>query len=110
MGNKIQRQWMRNRLFFIARNMLKKQSKTVLPNISRKITGFIDNLPEEAILIIDEVDKSGDNQLFLHFIGMLRNKYQKRNEGRDKTSKSVILAGVYDIKTLKQFILVMNSS
>ena len=39
--------------------------------------------------------------MFLHFIGMLRNKYLKRSEGRDKTFKSVILAGVYDVKNLK---------
>lgn len=53
------------------------------------------------VLMIDEVDKSSDNQLFLDFLGMLRRKYLRRNEGKDWTFQSVILAGVHDIKTLK---------
>ncbi len=51
--------------------------------------------------MIDEVDRSSDNQIFLHFLGMLREKYLKRNEGEDYTFQSVILAGVHNIKTLK---------
>ena len=70
-------------------------------DLSKKITTLVTNVDKEIILIIDEVDKSSDNQLFLHFLGMLRNKYLRRNEGRDKTFKSVILAGVYDVKNLK---------
>ena len=50
----------------------------------------------------DEVDKSSDNQLFLNFLGMLRNRYLERNrQGMDYTFHSVILAGVYDVKNLK---------
>ena len=52
-------------------------------------------------LIIDEIDKNSDNQLFLNFLGMLRNKYLLRNEGEDFTFQSVILAGVHDVKNLK---------
>ena len=53
-------------------------------------------------MTIDEVDKSSDNQLFLNFIGMLRNKYLERDrEGMNSTFHSVVLAGVYDIKNLK---------
>ena len=51
--------------------------------------------------MIDEVDKSSNNQIFLHFLGMLREKYLQRNEGQDYTFQSVILAGVHDVKTLK---------
>ena len=51
--------------------------------------------------MIDEVDKSSNNQLFLSFLGMLRNKYLLRNEGKDCTFYSVILAGVHDVKNLK---------
>ena len=54
-----------------------------------------------VVLLIDEVDKSSDNQLFLSFIGMLRNKYLDRNDGLGNTFHSVVLAGVYDIKNLK---------
>lgn len=35
------------------------------------------------------------------FLGLLRNKYLERQQKRDHTFKSVILAGVYDIKNLK---------
>jgi hypothetical protein len=51
--------------------------------------------------MIDEVDKSSNNQLFLSFLGMIRNKYLLRNTGKDYTFHSVILAGVHDVKTLK---------
>ena len=49
----------------------------------------------------DEVDKSSDNQIFLSFLGLLREKYLKCQQGKDVTFHSVILAGVYDIITLK---------
>ena len=55
----------------------------------------------KVVLMIDEVDKSSNNRLFLHFLGMLRAKFQMRQEGRDYTFHSVILAGVTDIKNLK---------
>ena len=51
--------------------------------------------------MIDEVDKSSDNQIFLSFLGLLREKYLKWQQGKDETFQSVILAGVYDVKTLK---------
>jgi len=69
--------------------------------LSDKITDLVESSDREIVLMIDEVDKSSNNQLFLHFIGMLRNKYLDRNKGYDKTFKSVILAGVYDVKNLK---------
>ena len=47
----------------------------------------------EVVLMIDEVDKSSNSQLFLSFIGMLRDKYLARNEGEDSWFLSVILAG-----------------
>lgn len=51
--------------------------------------------------MIDQVDKSSSNQLFLSLLGMLRNKYLLRNARKDKTFYSVILAGVHDVKSLK---------
>jgi len=56
---------------------------------------------KSCILMIDEVDKSSNNQLFLDFLTMLRDKYLDRNNGEDITFQSVILAGVHDIKSLK---------
>ena len=69
--------------------------------LSKIITEFISSLNKEVVLIIDEVDKSSSNQVFLNFLGMLRNKYLDREAEADVTFKSVILAGVYDVKNLK---------
>lgn len=82
---------------------LSSQNKDIynLRDLSKVITKFIKICKKEVILFIDEVDKSSDNQLFLSFLGMLRNKYLMRQQGKDKTFSSVILAGVYDIKNLK---------
>lgn len=55
----------------------------------------------KIVLMIDEVDKASNNQLFLDFLGMLRTKYLSKNQGEDYSFHSVILAGVHDIKTLK---------
>lgn len=73
-----------------------------LDDLSIEITRFTKQCPKPVILTIDEVDKSSENQLFLNFLGMLRNMYLQRNKsGMDSTFYSVILAGVYDIKNLK---------
>jgi hypothetical protein len=69
--------------------------------LSRFITELTGKTRRKVVLMIDEVDKSSNNQLFLDFLGMLRTKYLGRNEGRDHSFHSVILAGVHDIKTLK---------
>lgn len=52
------------------------------------------------VLMIDEVDHASNNQVFLDFLGMFRDYYLRREEVA--TFQSVILAGVYDIKNLKQ--------
>ena len=74
-----------------------------LNELSRKINDFCGSCEKEVVLLIDEVDKSLDNQLFLHFLGMLRDLYLERSESGDmhSTFHSVILAGVYDVKNLK---------
>jgi hypothetical protein len=55
----------------------------------------------KIVLMIDEVDSSTNYRVYIHFLGMLRDKYLKRNDGMDYTFHSVILAGVYDIKNIK---------
>lgn len=54
---------------------------------------------KKIVVFIDEVDKTSNNLVFLYFLGMLRNKYLKRN--KFPTFHSVILAGVTDIKNIK---------
>ena len=84
-------------------NKLLQYSKNVtdLDTLSDYISEFIEECDREVILIIDEVDKSSDNQLFINFLGILRDKYLRRVDDEDVSFKSVILAGVYDIKNLK---------
>ena len=84
-------------------NKLFEYSKDVtdLDTLSDYISEFIEECDREVILIIDEVDKSSDNQLFINFLGILREKYLRRIDDEDVSFKSVILAGVYDIKNLK---------
>ncbi|MDD7390224.1 MAG: GxxExxY protein [Lachnospiraceae bacterium] len=72
-----------------------------LRTLGTRITELCKSCHRDIILIIDEVDKSSDNQIFLSFLGLLREKYLRQKTGRDTTFKSVILAGVYDIKNLK---------
>lgn len=67
--------------------------------LSEKITDFCTN--RKVVLLIDEVDQTSNDQVFLHFLGMLREKYLARKADEDFTFFSVILAGVYDIKNMK---------
>ncbi len=53
-----------------------------------------------VVLMIDEVDQSGNYQVFTTFLGVLRDMYLKRDTR--PAFQSVILAGVYDIKNLKE--------
>jgi len=55
-----------------------------------------------VVLMIDEVDQTSNNRIFLKFLSKLRDKYIARVFGDDYTFHSVILAGVYDIKNIKQ--------
>lgn len=80
------RQYGKTTLLYLLEKELRKQDYLVL------------SLSFEAA---DEVDKSSDNQIFLSFLGLLREKYLKCQQGKDVTFHSIILAGVYDIKTLK---------
>ena len=56
---------------------------------------------KKYVLMVDEVDKSSNNIIYLKFLGVLRDKYLRRSKGLDDTFHSVILAGVYNIKNLK---------
>jgi hypothetical protein len=57
-------------------------------------------LPEDVVLMIDEVDSATNNQVFLDFLAQLRGYYINRS--RLATFRSVILAGVCDIKNMKR--------
>lgn len=80
------------------------KNREPIPNF-KQLNTFLTRLmvqsARKVVLMIDEVDKAGNNQLFLDFLGMLRAKYLKRTQGKGSAFHSVILAGVHDVKTLK---------
>ncbi len=97
---------LRRRLEFMDEKVLAAMIKetpaiTDFSELNAFITDFIIKANRKVVLMIDEVDKSTNNQLFLDFLGMLRTKFLKQKEGKDYSFFSVILAGVHDIKTLK---------
>ena len=51
------------------------------------------------VLMIDEVDSASENKVFVDFLAQLRSMYLTRD--MQPAFKSVILAGVYDVKNLK---------
>lgn len=86
-------------------DFIKEQKDEVetMDDLAYFITKFIKKCNKKVILMIDEVDKSSNNQLFLSFLGMLRNKYLLRNAGKDYTFSSVILAGVHIFSFFKSY-------
>jgi len=56
---------------------------------------------KKIVLMIDEVDKTSNNHIFIDFLSLLRSKYLAKTAGRAHTFHSVILAGVHDIKNIK---------
>ena len=74
------------------------------PNLGDLFDVFLDWCDETEVpivLIIDEVDTATNNQVFLDFLAQLRNSYINRDTKEINTFKSVILAGVTDVKHLK---------
>jgi hypothetical protein len=74
-------------------------SVTTFDLLDKFLTKICNN--KKFVLMIDEVDKTSNNLIFLKFLGMLRDKYLKKSGNVGATFQSVILAGVYDIKNLK---------
>ena len=71
-----------------------------LLRLSNLISDICRESKKAVVLMIDEVDQASGHRVFLDFLGMLRSKFLKRVTR--PTFQSVILAGVYDIKNLKQ--------
>lgn len=82
-------------------NILNKNEAKSFKNISEYISETVNYSEKEIVLLIDEVDKTSTSPVFLNFLSMLRDKYLKKNAGKDKTFQSVILAGLNDVKNLK---------
>ena len=70
-----------------------------MKDLAKAITDIALQTHKKVVVLIDEVDKSSNNQLFISFLAMLRNNYLSRDDA--KTFHSVVLAGVHDVKSLK---------
>lgn len=68
--------------------------------LSAMISEICSEAGRPVVLMIDEVDQANGHKVFLDFLGMLRSKYLKRTTR--PVFQSVIFAGVYDIKNLRQ--------
>jgi hypothetical protein len=79
----------------------REQCPATMAGFDQLLTMLNSSSVKKVALLIDEVDKSCNNQSFLDFLGLLRNKYLLQSTGKDITFHSVILAGVHDVKTLK---------
>lgn len=75
-----------------------------IADVGKAISRWCSDSAKEIVLLIDEVDKASNYYVFMDFLGMLRKKYIARQSNEDITFKSVILAGVSDIKRIKTHI------
>ncbi len=67
--------------------------------LSKFISTICHRNTKPVVLLVDEVDQAGNHASFLKFLGLLRGMFLNRDIV--PTFKSVILAGVYDVKNLK---------
>ncbi|MCD8019586.1 MAG: AAA-like domain-containing protein, partial [Clostridiales bacterium] len=72
--------------------------QATLSLLFKALTGFCGEMKKGVVLMIDEVDAASNNQVFLDFLAQLRAYYLKRR--KIKTFQSLILEGVYDIRSL----------
>lgn len=89
---------LRNAIENIAQNI--DDDKFTLRPLFQKLAVICAASDKPVVLIIDEVDSAANNQVFLDFLAQLRAQYIRRFQ--QPAFWSVILAGVYDIKNLKQ--------
>ncbi len=87
-----------------ALNALETLKQSITPEydlveLFNNISEFCGAIDKPVVLLIDEVDQPSTNQVFLDFLAQLRGYYLDRLYS--DTFKSVILAGVYDIRNLK---------
>ncbi|MEZ4888709.1 MAG: AAA-like domain-containing protein [Chitinophagales bacterium] len=85
----------------IVLEQVKWKNTVDLESFSSVISEMVDAIGKKVVLLIDEVDESGNYEIFVKFLGVLRSKYLERYNGGGSTFHSVVLVGVHDVKTLK---------
>lgn len=76
-----------------------KDAEFTLGELFAHISKICEASGKPVVMMIDEVDSASNNQVFIDFLALLRSYYLDRKNR--PIFKSVILAGVYDIKNLK---------
>ena len=71
-----------------------------LVRLFQGISEICSSAKQKIVLVIDEVDSASNNQVFLDFLAQMRGYYLDRHD--TPTFYSVILAGVHDIRNLRQ--------
>ena len=83
--------------------LARKDELAVLDELFDVLTQWFDSSDKPVVLIIDEVDSASNNQVFLDFLAQLRLMFLERKmDPTNGAFRSVILAGVTDIKNLKR--------
>lgn len=78
-----------------------KTARTVsLQTLFKVLKAWCQKSEKRIVLMVDEVDTAADNQVFLDFLAQLRAYYLRRR--KMPTFQSVILAGVYDIRSIRR--------
>ena len=80
----------------------KETAKVRMADIFRIYKRWCRDSDKPIVLMIDEVDSATNNQVFLDFLALLREGFLARTSKGVPTFRSVILAGVTDIKSLKR--------
>ena len=97
----------------VSKDIVSSEFTQAVNGLSKMVTGDCDLVdlfeqigiicsaaPRPVVLIIDEVDSASNIQVFLDFLAQLRGCYLNRDV--QPTFRSVILAGVHDIRNLQQ--------
>ncbi|MBQ8094917.1 MAG: AAA-like domain-containing protein [Clostridia bacterium] len=80
----------------------RREEKAVFDELFTTLSEWCENTEKPLVMIIDEVDNAAGSQVFLDFLSQLRADFLEREIDPDKkTFQSVILAGVTDVKHLK---------
>ena len=73
-----------------------------MDDLFRVLKRWMKSSAKPIVLMIDEVDSATNNQVFLDFLGLLRDGYISRESDGSPAFLSVILAGVTDVRNLKR--------
>ena len=76
-------------------------AKEPFPCLAKLIDRLCSAADRGIVLMIDEADRIANNDVLLSFLGVLRENYLARQDEREASFQSVILAGVTDIRNLK---------